>query len=87
MVFLGKISYSVYLTHFMVIIAITPRFLAWWAASPANVQSAWVAGLLFTLSVTTLLSVPMYRWIEQPGIRLGKTLATRWNATRISHPH
>jgi peptidoglycan/LPS O-acetylase OafA/YrhL len=60
--FLGKISYSVYLAHFSVLILVEHYFGL----------TALAFGL--TVSVTLLFSTGSYRWIEKPGIDLGKRL-------------
>ncbi len=71
-VFLGEISYSIYLIHFMLIQG-SQWFLAgrlvgtFW-------QVIWDAGLLLTCIGIATLS---YRWIERPGRAWGRTRAPR----------
>jgi peptidoglycan/LPS O-acetylase OafA/YrhL len=80
----GRISYSFFLIHFPVLWA----FLRWMPDLPL---SAVPAGLLtwgLVVAVTLPLSIGCYRWIEQPGITLGKILTKKefisW--TRLALP-
>ena len=75
---LGRISYSIYLFHVIVIMAIE-----WWLlrrmpeGSPWRTQHVGVytaVGVAATLAVASLV----YRFVEKPGIRLGHRLAERW---------
>jgi peptidoglycan/LPS O-acetylase OafA/YrhL len=75
---LGRISYSIYLFHVIVFLAIE-----WWLLHRQPVGSAWrtqhigvyaAIGLAATLAVASLV----YRFVEKPGIRLGHRLAERW---------
>jgi peptidoglycan/LPS O-acetylase OafA/YrhL len=75
---LGRISYSIYLFHVIVIMAIE-----WWLlrrtpeGSPLRTQHVGVytaIGVAATLVVASLV----YRFVEKPGIRLGHRLAERW---------
>jgi peptidoglycan/LPS O-acetylase OafA/YrhL len=75
---LGRISYSIYLFHVIVFLAIewwllkqTPEGSAW-RTQPVGVYAA--AGLAAVLVVASLV----YRFVEKPGIRLGHRLAAMW---------
>jgi len=70
---LGRISYSVYLVHIPVLYAVF-HVLSHIAPGLRNWQFLAVA-LPATLIITTGISALTYRWIEQPGIRLGKQLS------------
>lgn len=61
LLYLGQISYSFYLLHPLVLVMIPP--LPHFAAS-----------MLVWLVATLLLSAAAYRWVEQPGIALGRRL-------------
>lgn len=82
LVFLGKVSYSLYLTHFMVVIALTPLFLQWLSMPLQHRAWAWWLGLFFTSGLSLLLSFAIHRGIEQPGILAGKRLTARINALK-----
>ncbi len=75
---LGRISYSIYLFHVIVFLAIE-----WWLLHRQPAGSTWrtqhigvysVIGLAATLVVASIV----YRFVEKPGIRLGHRLAERW---------
>jgi peptidoglycan/LPS O-acetylase OafA/YrhL len=72
---IGRVSYSIYLCHFAVLLTLTPRFLA--AFDRASLIGAWAAGLVFTIIACLLIAWPMYLGIEAPTIALGKALARR----------
>lgn len=71
---LGRISYSIYLFHPVVFLAMLwllqrlPQD-SWWRTRHLLVYL--VANLLLTVAFATLV----YRWVERPGMRLGRSLA------------
>ena len=74
---LGRISYSIYLFHPVVF-----QPLLWWllqqpAGSWWRTQHLGVY-LLVNIGLTLLLASGVYRWVEQPGMRLGRHLAALW---------
>jgi len=70
LLFFGSISFSIYLTHKIVI-------MLWerWGAPFEALEGPLY--MLVVLCVTVLLSALMYRWIEQPSNRFGKRIADR----------
>ena len=78
--FLGRISYSCYLMHFVIMLGVMPHldFLSKLYYSGSLKAYA----LLFTATVllTVLVSWITYKLIEQPFIRLGSSLASRLNS-------
>jgi peptidoglycan/LPS O-acetylase OafA/YrhL len=64
-IFLGKISYSLYLTHLIVLFASIHLFY--------GVLPMWVI-LLIVITITLIVSSLMYYWVEKPAINLGKLL-------------
>jgi len=70
---LGRISYSVYLVHIPVLYAVF-HILSHVAPELRNWQFL-AAALPATLVLTIGISALTYRWIEQPGINLGRRLA------------
>ncbi len=78
-VFLGKISFSVYLLHFFV----ARQIEAWITRSAASHSVLRDVDVQFgcVLTGTVLLTLPLafatWRWIEMPGIRLGQRLIAR----------
>ncbi len=78
--FYGKISYSVYLNHPTLVVALTPVYRAIYLLhlSPALQYGACV---LLTLGLLTPLSYCTYFLIERPGTRLGSWMIDRWKLT------
>src|SRR5436305_7444425 len=70
---LGRISYSIYLLHPPVVWFLTPVYRRIEATGvPVSLQFVACVGL--TLGAVVGLAVIAYRWIEKPGMRLGKLL-------------
>jgi peptidoglycan/LPS O-acetylase OafA/YrhL len=76
-IFLGDISYSLYLIHPSIKAAMS-RYDGWPTALPA-VYGKFALALL----VTVLLSTLFYRWIELPAQKLGRNLSVRWSAKPV----
>jgi peptidoglycan/LPS O-acetylase OafA/YrhL len=71
--YLGRISYSLYLSHILVIIVIQYALLTW---APNLSQMAHLGVLLaWTTAATIAVSRVLYRYIEAPGIHAGRALA------------
>lgn len=84
-VFLGKISYSVYLIQFIVILCVLPVLLR--LANHCGVTQPlllFVFLLLASVGVTLALSAANYRFIEEPSIRFGHWL-TKGIQRRLQH--
>ena len=67
LLWLGRVSYSYYLWHIPVLMALA-------LAYPTRGASAWLL-LLTALVLTGVVAELCFRAIEQPGIRLGRRLA------------
>lgn len=78
--FCGRISYSIYLLHPLVIFHLTPVYRRVYASGlPLSVRFLICAAM--TLGAVLSLAWATYRWIELPGMRLGKrVLAWRTQA-------
>jgi peptidoglycan/LPS O-acetylase OafA/YrhL len=72
---LGRISYSIYLFHHVVMIPVA----AWVAGNNGAAFRGWpvVCYLIFTLIITIAVSAAVYYTVELPAIQLGKRLAGR----------
>lgn len=81
--YLGRISYSIYLAHGLV-------FMLFWFGAPGlgltfrHPAAAWSFALVFG-SLTIGLAALTYRYIEQPGQRLGRQIALR-NSASLARP-
>lgn len=71
--FYGKISYSIYLNHPTIVAALVPAYgFIYTLHLPTTLKYG--ACLLLTLGPLTIISYCTYRFIEQPGMRLGSRL-------------
>ncbi len=70
--FLGRVSYSTYLGHMIVLWALQPLVFALIPAVTARLMLTVLLGLGAPLIL--LLSVLLYRWVEAPAIALGRRL-------------
>src|SRR5262249_5031973 len=72
--FLGDISYSVYLLHFLVLCTVIKAFTSLQQASGIRLSIYVLAFALtcVTCAVTILLSWLTYVYVEEPGIEFGK---------------
>lgn len=78
--FLGKLSYSLYLIHPSLIFFLIPvyRKVYGWPL-PFSLRYLIVVSLTFAALIS--LSYLTYRLIEEPGIRLGKRVARHWHGS------
>ncbi|SKC00696.1 MULTISPECIES: acyltransferase family protein [Luteibacter] len=75
--FLGKISYSLYLIHPTVIYFLTPAYRNIYSHVP-RASLALAACLALTLAVASLISYVTYRLVEEPSIKVGRRLYARF---------
>jgi peptidoglycan/LPS O-acetylase OafA/YrhL len=78
--FIGKVSYSIYLVHFLVLITLTPRMFQLLDAPRTALLFAWWLGLGFTVIATIGLAALSHRWVEVPSQAFGKSLPKRFEA-------
>lgn len=81
LVWLGTISYSIYLFHPVVMYSISRAV----QTSDMEWIKGWTTGsyMLLTVVLTVLLSAMTYRFVELPSIRMGSRLARRPAASRV----
>lgn len=72
--FIGKYSFSLYITHFAVLVVLK-KYYPTWNGIVDNLSFIAVSILVFLLSLG--VSVITYNFIEKPGIRLGKFFINR----------
>jgi peptidoglycan/LPS O-acetylase OafA/YrhL len=75
--YLGKISYSMYLLHFFIFMEILRLLPKIDAVSPVRLRDT-LAGLVFVfltlMTVSALIATVSYKLIEEPGMRLGRRI-------------
>lgn len=77
LIFFGKISYGIYLTHMFILIAFIPYVIQF--LNKAGIQgdySTRLIGLSILLIVTFIISYIFYKIIEEPFIKISKMLVT-----------
>lgn len=74
--FLGKVSYSVYLVHTTVIFLLTPVY-QWIYRHLPSLTVSFLSSLTMTLLLVLPISYLTYRYVEEPGIRLGKRISRK----------
>ncbi len=72
--YLGKVSYSVYLLHMLVLMWITPWLLSLADAIQLNRLSLWFFGWFVTVLLSLSLAHLSYRYVEVTSVYLGR----RW---------
>jgi peptidoglycan/LPS O-acetylase OafA/YrhL len=80
--FLGKTSYSLYLLHPTLVLLLVPAY-RWVYAQPMGLSLKFAGCSALTLTLLIPLSYLSYRWIERPGINLGRNLLVA--RTRVRH--
>ena len=74
----GVYSYSIYLIHGPIMIVLMELYKAWFPGIE-NQPFLFFAAALSTWLVIFPLSALMYRWVEMPGIAMGKRLLWLWS--------
>ncbi|WP_165838885.1 acyltransferase family protein [Roseicella frigidaeris] len=81
---LGERSYSIYLFHFLLILALRPAY-ARIVGTFGQGGAAYLAALAITLPPLLVLAALGYRLVERPGMALGRRLIA-WRAARRPAP-
>jgi len=84
--FIGRVSFSVYLLHFLVIIVLMTRFFHLLNLPASASALGWWLGLALTLLATLGLAALTHRFIEIPSMTFGKSLPKRiadWKLRRV----
>ena len=76
-VFLGDVSYSVYLLHLLIVLPVIAHLLTGSAFADLAGPVRFAAAAAIILPVTYGISLLLYRFVEKPGIKLGKTIIER----------
>ena len=85
LLFIGEISYSIYLLFFAVMCIIAKGFAVFETHEHIAISVTFLSILLafFTFAVVVPLAWLSYIYVEQPGIRLGKIVLARWRKPLI----
>src|SRR5665647_2237961 len=75
--FIGRISYSIYLGHMIILVLIMPNVISWLNNHLGMTMplSLAVISFLLVMSLTLFLSWGLHSAIEQPFIRMGKVFS------------
>lgn len=77
LVYLGTISYTVYLSHHVVLLAVEKHSPQW----------NWATATAIAMVITLAVAEPMRRWIEEPCARLRRRLHQRPAAATAARPY
>ncbi len=69
--YLGKVSYSVYLLHWMVLVFITHNTYYILIFKNTNAYVEYISLLILTIIICSFISFFTYTYIEQPGLKIG----------------
>lgn len=83
--FFGKISYGIYLMHWLVVTYIFSNRQQLSSYFPGE-KVAFAALFVICIAVTVLLAVIIYHFIEMPFIRLGKRITAKMKPTMVVDP-
>ena len=81
--FLGRISYSIYLSH-MLVLYVAEYFVLRYMPNLSSIAYFWIL-LVATVGGTVLASAMLYRFVESPGIRYGAKFASRFRKFPVPH--
>lgn len=74
LVYLGRISYGLYVYHLFAMIFtshyVFPLYLGWLRGSEWPLWVGWLVYITLSFSLTVLLAAASYRWLESPFLRL-----------------
>ncbi|WP_186289538.1 acyltransferase [Methylomonas koyamae] len=71
---IGRVSYSAYLIHMLILLCVTPRILHWLEPILVGHLALWLGGYLMSVIVILGLSVIGYYFLEIPSISLGRRI-------------
>ena len=76
---IGDISYSIYLSHTLVVIPVVYWLIQYPVIMDLNVLQRFGIAIAVTAPIVVACSYVLYRLVEHPGIRLGKVLSRKLN--------
>lgn len=75
--YLADASYSVYLVHLMILTVVSTLLGRWQIYADAKPSIRWWLLLALSALISYAIAWPLYRWIEKPGILLGKRFVSK----------
>jgi peptidoglycan/LPS O-acetylase OafA/YrhL len=84
--FVGRISYSMYLLHGMVLITITPLLIKLLNYSGIAGLAAYWLVMVPTIGIVLLISWLSFLFIEQPSVRMGRFVSQKYVALNSKNP-
>ncbi|HCR0072954.1 TPA: acyltransferase [Klebsiella aerogenes] len=76
-VFLGDVSYSVYLLHLMIVLPVIGMLLVNTTFMEHSAALRFCMATVIILPLTYIISYFLYKFIEKPGIKLGKLIVSK----------
>ncbi|BEN31332.1 hypothetical protein SMKC034_25480 [Serratia marcescens] len=76
-VFLGDVSYSVYLLHLLIVLPVVAYLLSNTSFAELSSVTRFIVASAIILPLTYSIATLLYHFIEKPGIKLGKILISR----------
>lgn len=76
--FLGKISFSLYLIHLLLIGSLACYLFDWLVTFHLGYHICFVATFILSLTATFTISYLVYKYVDRPGIQLSKWMYTRF---------
>ena len=73
---IGRASYSLYLSHFLVLLCLSPRLMAFLTRHLHVWVATWGVGLVVTIATSVALAEVVYWTVEVPSMAIGKRAAT-----------
>jgi peptidoglycan/LPS O-acetylase OafA/YrhL len=78
--FYGRISYGIYLTHWVFVIAFYDKWDKLLPAFNGNKTGLFVFGIVTVILLTTITATLLYYFVEKPFMKLGKKVADNMKA-------
>ncbi|HTN46653.1 MAG TPA: acyltransferase [Flavipsychrobacter sp.] len=82
LLFLGKISYGIYLLHWVIVAAIFEYWDPIVARFPST-KIAFITMLAVCVGLTITLATALYYWVELPFINWGKRITSQWKPSLV----
>jgi peptidoglycan/LPS O-acetylase OafA/YrhL len=71
---IGKVSYSAYLIHMLILLCLTPYLLKWLESLTTHRFGLWLGSYIVTVLIVQLLSLLSYHWLEISSIAIGRRI-------------